>query len=326
MQMMLRKLLGLAGLLLIGPCAWAQAAATEPAAAASQAQSNQSNEEPIESARRSVRSAAEWMASGVDSWFGDRPFKQGGKVSDGQLSLSVLKRQDENVNLKLRFNARFRLPNVEERTYLFIGRDNPREIITDTPEAFSREQRLLKEDDSEKAFFAGLGRTLNESLDFRLGFRGGLKPYAQARYRKPWTLSPTDEIEFRETIFWSLDDHFGSTTALSYQHAFSSRLAGRWLNSATITQRDRKFEWHSILGAFQSMGDQRLLSLELIATGKQGASVRVSDYGVQARWEQPVHKDWLLGEVLIGHFWPRSDPLSPRGQAWAVGAGVKMRF
>ncbi|MBW6494761.1 MAG: hypothetical protein K0B16_09460 [Burkholderiaceae bacterium] len=46
----------------------------------------------LESARRSVRSAAEWLASGVNSWFGDRPFKEaGGKVSDGRFGLSFYK-------------------------------------------------------------------------------------------------------------------------------------------------------------------------------------------------------------------------------------------
>jgi hypothetical protein len=96
----------------------------------------------IESARSSVRSTAEWLARGVDSWFGDRPFEEGGSVTDGRLSLSILRRQRENADIDLRFNARFRLPNLEQRIYLFIGRDNPREVIADRPGSFSsREPR-----------------------------------------------------------------------------------------------------------------------------------------------------------------------------------------
>lgn len=280
----------------------------------------------IEAARRSVHSAAVWLASGVDGWFGDKPFNEGGKVSDGELSVIGFKRRDQGFDLKVRFNARFSLPNVEEKTYLFIGRDDPKDLIKGRPASFSQQQRLLAETPGEHTFFAGLGRPVGERLDFRLGFRGGLKPYAQARYRRPWMLSPVDELEFRETLFWSVDDHFGSTTALSYRHAVSPSLAARWLNAVTITQVDRKFEWHSNLGAYQSMGEQRLLSLELLATGKQDSGVAVSDYGVQARWEQPVYKRWLIGEVTIGHFWPRPDVLSPRGRAWGVGAGLTMKF
>jgi hypothetical protein len=282
--------------------------------------------EVLESTRASVRSTAEWLARGVDSWFGDKPFREGGKVSDGRLDVNLLKRQDESLDVNVRFNARFRLPNLEESAYLFFGRDNQRDLITDTPGPFTRQQRLLTETAANQSFFAGFGLALHESVDFRLGFRGGLKPYAQVRYRKPWVLSPIDLVEFRQTVFWSLSDHFGSTTAVSYEHAYSSTLAARWLTLATITQESKKFEWSTIVGTYKSLGGQRLLSLEALASGEQRPHLGLSDLGVQAKWEQPVYKNWLLGELVVGHFWPHKDPLTPRGKAWALGAGLKMQF
>ncbi len=280
----------------------------------------------MEQTRESARSTAEWLARGVDSWFGDKPFADGGKVTDGRLSLSLYKRQDEDFKIALRFNARFRLPNLEEKTYFFIGRDNVREIVTDKPGALSRQDQLLGDRSSDRSFFAGLGRDFSDAVDFRIGFRGGLKPYAQARYRKPWYLSDRDLVEFRETIFWTVQDHFGSTTALSYEHAYSRTLAGRWLNAATITQQNRKFEWSSSLGAYKAFGEQRLFTVEVLASGKQGSGVGVSDYGLQTKWEQPVYRDWMLGEVQIGHFWPRRDANTPRSKAWAAGVRLKLRF
>ena len=280
----------------------------------------------MERTRRSVHWVTEWLARGVDSWFGNKPFSEGGKVSDGRLSLTLLTRQHEKLDSSVRFNARFRLPNAEKFAYLFVGRDDQRDVVTDKPDAFSREQRLLRESPADRSFFAGLGLRFRESVEFRLGFRGGLKPYAQARYRQPWQLGSADLVDFRETLFWTIDDHVGSTTAVSYEHAFSSTLAGRWLNSATITQRSKNFEWSSNVGSYKLFGDQRLLSLELLFNGVQGSGVAVSDYGLQTKWEQPIHKDWLLGEILIGHFWPRPDVLSERGRAWALGVAVKMKF
>lgn len=282
--------------------------------------------EAVESARRSVRSTALWLARGVDSWFGDKPFADGGQVTDGRLSLGLLTRQHESPDVSLRFNARFRLPNLEDRTYLFLGRDDRREVVTDKPGAFSRQQRLLRENAADRSFFAGLGVAVREGVDFRLGFRGGLKPYAQVRYRQHWQLGSADLIDFRETVFWTIDDHVGSTTAVSYEHAFSSTLAGRWLNSATITQRARHFDWSSNLGTYKLMGHQRLLSFEALFSGVQGSGVTVSDYGLQTKWEQPIYKDWLLGEVIVGHFWPRADAASARQRAWALGGVVKMKF
>lgn len=280
----------------------------------------------MEMTRRSVRSTVEWLARGLDSWFGDKPFEEGGKVTQGRLGVNVQKRENESTDFTVRFNARFRLPNVEQAAYFFVGRDNDREVVTDTPDALTRRERLLAERDEDRSFFAGLGLTLRDLFDFRVGFRGGLKPYAQVRYRRPWQLSDRDLFEFRETIFWTLDDHLGSTTALSYEHAYSSTFAIRWLNAATITQEREKFEWSTNLGAYKSFGAWRLLSIEALANGKDDSGVGVRDYGVQARWEQPVYKDWLLGEVSFGRFHPKPDPQTPREGVWAVGAGLKMRF
>lgn len=312
--------------LALGTGAVQPAMAQTPAATAAAADAPAEEEGVVDSARRNVRSTAEWLARGVDSWFGDRPFSEGGKVTDGRMTTSVLKRQGESVDFSLRFNARFRLPNLEKSSYLFFGRDDQRDVITDKPDAFTRQQRLLRENTADRAFFAGLGVAYRDSLDFRLGFRGGLKPYVQGRYRHLVPLSAANLIDFRQTVYWSVDDHIGSTTALSYEHAFTSTLAGRWLSAATITQRTKKFEWSSNLGAYQSFGDQRLLSLEALAFGTQGSGVALSDYGLQAKWLQPVYKDWLLGEVLVGHFWPRPDEFRPRGRAWAVGVSAKMKF
>ncbi len=280
----------------------------------------------MEQARETVRSTTEWLARGVDSWFGDIPFENGGRVTGGRLELGAIHRQVEGDSFNVRFNAHARLPNVEQRAYAFIGRDNQREVVADTPGPLTRQQRLLEERPEDQSFFAGLGLPFSPLFDFRLGIGAGLRPYAQTRYRRPWQLSERDLVEFRETVFWELREHFGSTTVLSYEHAVSSSLAVRWLNAGTITQRTRNVEWSSVLGAYRGFGEQRLLSLEAVVTGKPGTGVTVSDYGVQTKWEQPVYKDWLLGEVLIGHFWPRMDEASQRLPSWAFGANVKMRF
>lgn len=282
--------------------------------------------ELVERTQRSARSTAEWLARGVDSWFGDKPFSEGGAVTDGRLSLGIFKRQDESIDFSLRFNARFRLPNLEEKTYFFIGRDNEREVVTDKPGALSRQDQLLTDRADDRSFFAGIGRSLNELVDFRVGFRGGLKPYVQARYRRPWEIGDDGLAEFRQTVFYTVDDKLGSTTALSYEHLFDRNLALRWLNAATITQENRRFDYSSSLGAYRAFGDLRLLSLELLASGRQGTGVKISDYGVQAKWEQPLYRTSLIGEVSVGHFWPRRDTVQPRGEAWAVGTRLKLRF
>jgi hypothetical protein len=282
-------------------------------------------DEAIEATRSTVRSTAEWLARGVDSWFGDRPFEQGGKVTNGRASIGLLKRETENAKFSLRFNARFRLPNLERRAYVFVGRDNPRDVVTDKPGALSNQDRLLAETREERSFFAGLGGDLSDSIDLRLGFRRA-KPYAQARYRYGLEFGDRNLVEFRQTLFWTIQDSFGSTTALSWERAFAPNLAARWLSAATITRDTRRFAWSSVLGGYQSFGERRLLSLEALIGGEEGTGVGPSDYGVQARWTQPVFDNRLLGEVLIGQFWPRPDVSTSRHRVLALGGHLKMEF
>ncbi|MFZ2652910.1 MAG: hypothetical protein WA210_22650 [Burkholderiaceae bacterium] len=280
----------------------------------------------LQSTRHSVRSSAEWLARAVDGSFGDKSFDAGGKVSNGRVDLSLHKRQNQVRELDLRFNARFRLPNLEERVHVFVGNDDERDVVTDSPEAFAQRQRLLESRPTTNSFFAGLKLPLLDALEFRIGVHGPFKPFVQASYDLAWHLTQADVVEFRETVFWTLADHFGSTTVGSYAHAFTPTLAVRWLNSVTITQVTDRFEWNSSLGAYKAMGAQRVLSFEALFSGFQGSGIGVSEYGLQVRWEQPIHETWVLAEIGVGHFWPRPDALSERGRAWGVGATLKMKF
>ncbi len=144
-----------------------------------------------ESARDSARSLAAWLARNVDSWFGDRPFEEGGSVTRGKLTVNVFKRTDQDPDLDVRFDARFKLPNVESSAYLFVGRDDQREAAKDAPQTRSRQQQLLAARTEDSALLAGLGLSLPGDVDFRVGLGSRLKPYIQARYSQSWSLTPT---------------------------------------------------------------------------------------------------------------------------------------
>ncbi len=280
----------------------------------------------IELTRKQARATMEWLAKGVDGWFGDIPFSQGGAVTNGEIGWNVFKRTDSSATQGLRFTARFRLPNLESKRYVFVGRDDRQDVITDRPDTFTRQQQLLRNANTDNSFFAGVGAAFLDAIDVRLGVRGGLKPYAQARYKTGWTLSDRNSAEFRETLFASASDRLGSTTAFSLTHAHSATLAYRWLNVATATQRSRDLAWSSSLGAYWVPQPRRQLALEMIWSGVVGSDVTVADYGMQARWSQPLHKEHLIGEVIVGHFWPRPTGTEPRHRAWAIGTDIRIRF
>ncbi len=286
-------------------------------------------EQPLaESARSGARSFAEWVARGVDSWFGDRPFEDGGSVTGGRLTVNVFKRSDQNPDVDVRFDARFKLPNVERRAYLFVGREDQREAARDAPLGRTRQQQLQAARPEDSSLLAGLGFSLAKEIDFKVGLGSRAKPYVQARYNKGWELAPAHSLQFRETVFWTPDDRLGSTTVGSYTWAWSPAVTVRWVNSATVTQAAKGYEWFSSLGAERSFGEQRLLGLELLFNGqaRRGDGTDYSDRGVLVRWEQPIYRNWLLGEVVAGHYRPRRASDAERDRVWALGAGLKMLF
>ena len=283
----------------------------------------------LAAARRNAQAGAEWLARGVDSWFGNKPFEDGGAVTHGRLSLVAFKRQDQKMDVDLRFSARYRLPNVEQQAYLFIGRDDAREVQRDTPDGLSDPLRLQTGGGrTQRTLLAGLGLTLQDRLDFRVGLGRRLKPYAQARYVVPWELAAGHALDFRQTLFWTREDRVGLTTALSLDATLSRTLALRWLNASTTTQQAQATQWSSSLGLYAQVSGRHQLSVEALFSGtsQRGPGVIVSDRGLLAKWEQPLHQSWLLGELMVGHFWPLRDAAGPRQQAWAVGAALKMKL
>jgi len=285
-------------------------------------------EQMAETTRRSVRATADWLARGVDSWFADQPGSSGqARVREGELRLRAYKRQDQSLDVDLRFDARFDLPHAERSTYLYFGRDDERDVVTDKPGSVKKLQPLRQGGAAESgAFFAGLGRLITDDIDLRAGFRGGLNPYVQARYRKSWRLGEATRAEFRESLFASAEDKLGSTTAFAVDHVFSPRWHLRWITAATITQDSGRFEWYSNIGFVRSFGHQRQLAVELLSNDSESAGPGLSDYGLQLRWEQPLHSDWLIGEVMMGHFWPRPMAALQRERAWALGVGLRLRI
>ena len=308
-----------------------QAPDTAPSAGKSSTDESSPGDLPVEhtnvldTTRGYVHDAVEWVVHGVDEWFGDKPFEQGGRVA-GAIGLSFLWRQDEGFDWLTRFRVRVNVPNIREQAYLFIGRDNEKEVVSDRPQGFTRREQLLQETRDDQSFFAGLGAQFGDLISLRAGFRGGLKPYAQARYQNSWDLSQRDVIELTETLFWTVDDGFGTTTALNYGHLFDPSLALRWQSAATWSQDTDGVAWASSLGLYKGFGFQRQLSLEALINGQTGGDAEVSEYGIRTRWEQPVYKDWLLGELILGYFWPRKGSETERGRSWAIGAGLTMRF
>ncbi len=305
-------------------------ASPQPTQTAASAEDEYTEEEEIavlEASRQGLRQASEWAARNIDGWFGDLPFEQGGKISRGRLRLRTVWREPDDFDVNLRFRLRMTLPNLENKAHVLIGRENDRDWVRDRPMTVMEQQRLLRENKKDdETFFAGIGLEWLDTIRLSLGLRDLYKPYVKARYTREWQIDERNQLEFNETGFWALDDGFGTTTTIDYEHALSSLLSVRWLNSGTVSEEDEGLDWYSSLGLYRVFAKQRLLSGEILADGETGKDVAVQEYGILVKWRQPVYRDWLLGELSLGHYWEREDAASQREAKWALGMGVQMNF
>lgn len=280
----------------------------------------------VDSTRRDVRRFSLWLGEEVNDWFGDKPFSEGGRVTHGRLSVRLRWQENDGIDTNIRFRARFDLPNLQDKAYIFFGRENERELISDQPEAFTDEQLLTESSSSDQTGFLGIGFNLHDYLDFRTGVRGGLKPYSQVRYRRQWMLSAKNRAEFGETVFWRISDGFGSTTRFTLEHAYTTSLWFKWQNSATTTKKTNGFEWSSSVGPFKAFDGNKLLSLEALTNGETGSKDTIYEYGARLKWRQPFYRDWLFVDLILGHFWPKGEEDSERRKHWAASTALMMHF
>ena len=80
----------------------------------------------------------------VDGWFGDKPFAASGGQVSGYLRLGGLWKQHDGTDVHVRFRLRAHLPNLQDKAYVFIGRDNEAEEVKDQPDTFTREALLQR--------------------------------------------------------------------------------------------------------------------------------------------------------------------------------------
>lgn len=238
----------------------------------------------LERSRTYTRTGATALVRTVDGWFGDKPFATSGGQVSGYLRLGGLWKQHDGTDVHVRFRLRAHLPNLQDKAYVFIGRDNEAEEVKDQPDTFTREALLQRESRrQDQSFFAGVGYGLRDNIDFRLGVHGGWKLYAQARYRQQWALSARDTVFLRESVFWSVHEHLGSTTVLDYERQLNTSVVLRWSTVGTITQHSHTLEWQSSLGLHKTLPGLRSVGLELLTEGR-GNRRDLVEYGVRASW------------------------------------------
>ncbi len=272
--------------------------------------------------------AALWF----DGLFGERSelAVASARGASGRLELSGLNSEYEGTKVRMRGNVRFDFPNFSKRWNAFIGRDDQDDFISDRSEGLALRSQFLDFAD-ENRWLAGLGYSLpgtyKQRTDFRVGGKLGTEPeiFAQGRYRRNFLINERNLVHFRETLFWTNRDGFGSTTSVDYDHVVKRTMLLRWGNIGTVSESTDGLEWRSAILLYQSLAKAKALAYEVFVRGETAWEVPLKEYGARTIYRQPLlHRDWLAGEVVLGYSWPRFEFEDERNGSLAIGLGLEM--
>jgi hypothetical protein len=286
----------------------------------------------IDDAHRKLYETLCGAALWFDGLFGERNELAiaSAKGTSGRFELSGLNSEYEGSKVRLRGNVRFDFPNFAKRWNAFLGRDDQDDFIRDRSEGLALRSQFLDFAD-ENRWLAGLGYSLpgtyKQRTDFRVGGKLGTEPeiFAKGRYRRNFLINDRNLFHFRETLFWTNRDGFGSTTSLDFDHVVKRTMLLRWGNIGTVSESTDGLEWRSAMLLYQSLANAKALAYEIFIRGETAWEVPLKEYGVRGIYRHPLlRRDWLAGEVVLGYSWPRFELEDERKGSLTVGLGVEI--
>lgn len=271
--------------------------------------------------------AALWM----DGLFGEGRNLQAARQTSGFVEASTSYSEFKGAEQRLRFRVRFKLPNLQDRFNVVIGRDDEDEIRRDRTERFAVRSQLSGFEQNS-SWLAGLGYSLpgtaRFSSDFRIGTSGFAHPklFVQQPTRYVLFTDENDLVYLRGTPFWNTRDGFGLTSGINYDHVLSPKFLLRFTEVGTINENTEGLDWYTGAILYHNLRHERALSYQLLVRGASNADEPLTEYGGRVVFRQPLIRKRLYAEVLTGYTWPREDPDLKRKGSAEVGLSVEMPF
>lgn len=148
-------------------------------------------------------------------------------------------------------------------------------------------------------------------LDFKLGFRSGLKVKLAARYRYKQEL-PFDVLgQFTEELYFRDGEGFGTFTRFDFNRSLEGEKLLRWSNRFNWGQETRGVEWGSTLSLARRINNVSGVSYFINIEGDTRPNYTNKGYGLGATYRRNFMRRWLFFEVEPAYVWRRNiqDPM-----------------
>jgi hypothetical protein len=273
-----------------------------------------------------VCASARWF----DSFFGDARAHDEASTTYGTVSVYLKWTEHDQFEPIFKGRVNIDLPNAEKKMKLFVGRLSPEEFLTDTT-GYQGPAQPPNEDDEED-WLVGLGYTPLNSRTQRINLSVGVRvdwppdPYTKVQYRWYHPLGANLLFRFRQTGFWYLEDGFGTTTNLDFEHRPRPDVLIRTSTSATFSEATEGVKWWLSSTAFRQLSKGRAIGGRIWIRGETEAPVEVREYGFWVLFRKRLHREWLYGDIATGLTWPQDDPFERRETSWGIALGIQIQF
>ncbi len=274
---------------------------------------------------RTVCASATW----VDNFFGgDRSLRER-DTSYGRVGVGASYDKFNGTSAKFRFKAKVQLPRAKNRFNAFVGRFEQDEFIRGQVDDVGAVPAIFRET-QEKDWLLGFGynpvRSARSRIDLDAGVRVDfpMDPFVKGTWRYYLFMNERKLLRVAQTVFWTNQLEFGTTTRLDAEKVLGENLHLRWQGLGTVAQETEGLDWRSSLILYQNIGKLRAIAWEAEIEGETDAVIDLDHYGLRATYRQRIFRDDLFLELQARVFWPRSIEEPEREATPGVGFGFEM--
>jgi hypothetical protein len=271
-----------------------------------------------------------WRAAmGFDHLFGSPYSADAYQDTYGSLAPALLWDRFHGLQAKLRFQINAPLPGLSDRVHAVIGRFNPDEFITEQAQSSGSIRRQFGTVRDDETIF---GLAYHERKENGSGFgastgvRTPLDPYVKGDYSFVKGDPRALLLTIKQTLFWQVSEHLGTTSRLNLDHFVSPQALLRFTTSGTVSQKEDGVRGFAAVTLLRSLSDRRALAGNLSVDWQSRAPVTLRDYGAAVAYRQRTRRKWLILEVRSSVNWPKEVREAPRAASFGVGVGVEMLF
>jgi hypothetical protein len=264
-------------------------------------------------------------AAWFDGFFGDpRSFEETPVGTFVRLRNSLRWDETEGWGFGVRVRANVLLPRVSERVRLLITRDEDVSgEFRDGPTA----------DDADDRTRLGLRFIASEQARSQLDFDGtvqvtssGLNPRIRGRYRYVQGLTPSTLARATQSVFWELDDGFGTTSRLDWEWLPDRDRLVRWTGQGTVSEASDGVDWRTSVTAFRQLNSRSAIRSEVGAFGYTRPRFEVEEYFVAFRYRRQFLRNWLFYELQPEYAWPLEEVGGDRRSDWRFTFTLEIQF